>query len=138
MSFYISFDPEQNLIFLPVKVFGPKGSRIARLALDTGATTTLISADIIDALGYSPAAGEMVRLIMGGSIQYASQVTVQMLEAANHRVENLTVICHNLPEESGLDGLLGLNFLRNFDTEINYSSGNLIFKPIQNARTSKG
>jgi predicted aspartyl protease len=132
MNIHISFDPQENLIYLHAKIFGPKGSRIARLALDTGATTTLVSADIIDALGYSPAAGEMVRLIMGGSIQYASQVTVQMLEAADQRVENLAVICHNLPEESGLDGLLGLNFLSHFDTEINYSSGTLIFQSIQN------
>ncbi|MFQ5706011.1 MAG: hypothetical protein ACE5HO_01095 [bacterium] len=87
-------------------------------------------------LGYSPAIGETVRLIMGGSIQYASQVIVQMLEAADERVENLRIICHDLPEESGLDGLLGLNFLSHFNTEINYSNGTLILKPIQNAQPS--
>lgn len=73
---------------------------------------------------------------MGGSIQYASQVIVQMLEAADERVENLRIICHDLPEESGLDGLLGLNFLSHFNTEINYSNGTLILKPIQNAQPS--
>lgn len=49
MSLHISFDPHENLIYLRARIFGPTGSRITKMALDTGATTTLVSADIINA-----------------------------------------------------------------------------------------
>lgn len=38
MSF--PFDPQQGLIIVPVELWGPSGSAILRLALDTGATGT--------------------------------------------------------------------------------------------------
>jgi hypothetical protein len=37
------FDPSQGLIVVPVRLFGPAGDMIVRLALDTGATITLIT-----------------------------------------------------------------------------------------------
>jgi Aspartyl protease len=49
------FDPTQGLIIVPVRLFGPAGDMIVRLALDTGATSTLINSEIIVLLGYDPA-----------------------------------------------------------------------------------
>lgn len=130
MSLHISFDSEENLIYLLATIYGPNGRRTLNLALDTGATSTLVSSDIINALGYEVIADKKIRLIMGGGVDYAQQVTVQKLNVADQQVKNLTVTCFNLPQESGLDGLLGLNFLRHFDTEINYSNSTLILKPL--------
>ena len=50
-----TFDPTQGLIIVPVRLFGPTGNMIVRLALDTGATSTLINSEIIVLLGYDPA-----------------------------------------------------------------------------------
>ncbi len=74
MSIYITFDPHENLIYVLAKIYGPKGSRMANFALDTGATTTLVSSEIIEALGYQANAENKIRLIMGGGPDYASQV----------------------------------------------------------------
>ncbi len=41
MSF--SFDPGDGLVVVNVELKGPSGSAILRLALDTGASTTLIN-----------------------------------------------------------------------------------------------
>jgi hypothetical protein len=41
------FDPTQGLIVVPVRLFGPAGDIILRLALDTGATSTLINSEIM-------------------------------------------------------------------------------------------
>lgn len=131
MSIHISFDPHENLIYLLGKIDGTKGSRMAYMALDTGATKTLVSADIIEALGYQASTENRVRLIMGGGPNYAAQVEVQKIVVAEQIVENLTVTCYNLPQECGLDGLLGLNFLRHFDTEINYSNSTLVLKALR-------
>jgi hypothetical protein len=39
------------------------------------------------------------------------------------REEQIDVLCHDLPEESNLDGILGLNFLRKFDINLRFSKG---------------
>ncbi|MFQ5627193.1 MAG: aspartyl protease family protein [bacterium] len=130
MRIQISFDPNENLIYLRCKIYGPDGHRFAKLALDTGAMATLISIEIIHALGYETDFDKKARIIMGGGEEYASLVEINKIRVANQQIENLTVTCFNLPQETGLDGLLGLNFLRHFDTEINYSNSTLVLKPI--------
>ena len=49
------FNPSQGLIIVPVRLFGLAGDMIVRLALDTGATSTLINSQIMILLGYDPA-----------------------------------------------------------------------------------
>jgi hypothetical protein len=39
------------------------------------------------------------------------------------QVANLEVLGHDLPAESGVDGLLGLNFLRQFKLTIRFRRG---------------
>ncbi len=50
-----SFDPEDGLVVVNVELKGPSGSAILRLALDTGATRTLISTALLTSIGYDPA-----------------------------------------------------------------------------------
>ena len=49
------FDPTQGLIVVSTRVWGPNRDAVARLALDTGATSTLIRTGILVPLGYDPA-----------------------------------------------------------------------------------
>jgi hypothetical protein len=42
----ISFRSRQGLIIIPIEVFGPSGSTILRIALDTGAVYTVISIEM--------------------------------------------------------------------------------------------
>ena len=46
------FDARHGLIVVPVKIIGPNGSVQLRLALDTGATSTLIAPFHLEAVGY--------------------------------------------------------------------------------------
>ncbi len=130
MSAPIHFIPYENLIYLLGRIYGPRGSRIVYMALDTGATTTMVSTEIIVALGYSVTPENKIRLIFGGGLEDAPEVQVQKMSVANHLIENLKVTCYDLPQESGLDGLLGLNFLRNFDMQLKFSDGTLTLEPI--------
>jgi hypothetical protein len=54
------FDPHDDRIIVKAKVFGKHGSRVLNLALDTAASHTHVSPDIIDELGYSPVEGEAI------------------------------------------------------------------------------
>lgn len=51
----LPFEPDSGLIIVRAAVDGPSGSAILRLALDTGATGTLINVGMLVALGYDPA-----------------------------------------------------------------------------------
>lgn len=54
------FDPDDDLIIVKAPVFGRHGSHRLVLALDTAASHTHVTPDIIDGLGYSPAEGEAI------------------------------------------------------------------------------
>lgn len=49
-----SFNPERGLVVVHAEVFGPSGSIVLRLALDTGATGTMINVAPLTAIGYDP------------------------------------------------------------------------------------
>jgi hypothetical protein len=49
-----TFNPRVGLVIVRAEVFGPTGSIVLRLALDTGATSTLISVGPLAAVGYDP------------------------------------------------------------------------------------
>ena len=48
----IRFDPSGGLIIVSAELIGPTGAAILRLALDTGATGTLINSSMLVAVGY--------------------------------------------------------------------------------------
>ena len=94
------------------------------LALDTGASTTTISWDIMDYLGYEPAKSRRTgRLITGSGVEYAPIVNVQKISLGGESIENIDVYCHNFPEESYVDGVIGLNFLKYFNFFVSYDKG---------------
>lgn len=67
---------------------------------------------------------------MLSDLEYYSVVTGARIEAIGQSVDDIDVICHDLPEESHIDGLLGLNFLRHFDQTIRYSDATLCLERI--------
>ena len=72
------FDPTQGLIVVPVRLFGPAGDMILRLALDTGATSTLINSEIMILLGYDPAASsDRIRVTTGSGIEFCPRVKIR-------------------------------------------------------------
>jgi predicted aspartyl protease len=131
MKYLISFDPKEDLIYLSTTLHGPLGAINARMALDTGATVTMINQDILRAAGYDlDQIYDFISIVTGSRVESVKQLTIHSIRALDHVIENLPAICHDLPEESGLDGLLGLNFLRYFDVEIRYSESSLLLRPL--------
>ena len=78
MSF--SFDPHQGLIIVQAELEGPSGSAVLRLALDTGATSTLINAAMLVSLGYDPGlARNRVQVTTGSGVEFAPQITLSKI-----------------------------------------------------------
>jgi predicted aspartyl protease len=120
------FDPSQGLIIVPVRLFGPVGDMIVRLALDTGATSTLINSEIMILLGYDPATSpDRIQVTTGSGVELCPRVTVQRLEALGKSVNDFPILSHTLPPTSQVDGLLGLDFFRGFQISIDFRNGTI-------------
>lgn len=122
------YDPNLGLIVLAAEVRGPVGSAILRLALDTGATVTLINAARLVALGYGPGASERrVRVTTGSGVEYIPRISIRSLACLGARRSRFSVIAHTLPPSATVDGLLGLDFLRNHRLSIDFRKHEIHF-----------
>jgi len=122
----VPFHPGHNLIVVQVKLWGPKGSAVLRFALDTGATSTLISAAPLVTVGYDPAlAHDRVQVTTGSSVEFVSRIELDRIHALEQERVGFRVLCHTLPTSAGVDGLLGLDFLRGQSLTIDFRGGEI-------------
>lgn len=125
---YVSFNPADELIVLRLTVSGINADsfRNVIVALDTGASNTSIPTRIASDLGYDLSNPKQVVLLTTGSgIVPTKIITVRKLTAMGETVQNIDVLCHDLPFGSTIDGVLGLNFLSHFDLNISFSTGTI-------------
>ncbi len=107
-------------------LIGLAGSVKIDMVLDIGASLTMIPPDIAEKLGYDPASSERtVDLITATTIEEAPVVTLEAIELLGQRIARVDVACKELPPKSRAQGLLGINFLDNFDIELFYKTGRL-------------
>jgi predicted aspartyl protease len=120
------FDPTAPLIIVKGVVWGRREPHVVRLAVDTGAGPVLLAPDVLDDLGYSPRDGESTTRIRSAvSEEPGYTLRVPRLRALGHEVRDFRIDAHDLPEGWGLDGLLGLSFLRLFNYEIRSAEGRI-------------
>ena len=122
MSF--PFDPRQGLLIVWAELFGPSGRVRLRLALDTGATGTLINVGHLVAIGYDPSlASDRVQVTTGSGVEYVSRLAVSRFKTLGQERAFFPILGHTLPPSASVDGLLGLDFLRGQRLEINFVQG---------------
>jgi len=109
-----------------VEFHGPTGVREIDMILDTGAVYTVIAWDVAKDIGYDPAVSLLrMPIVTANGVIEAPMITIDAIQVAELRVQNVEVICHDIPEIAGIEGLLGLSFLRHFRTVVDYTTGNL-------------
>jgi len=81
----------------------------------------------VDELGYSPAEGEAitsVRSAIGKESGYT--LRVKRFESLGFGFDDFLIHVHDLPSGYGIDGLLGLSFLKRFNYEIRSVEGRIL------------
>ena len=115
---------EIPIVIRRVKINSPSGFREIDMVLDTGAVYTVIAWDVVKDVGYDPAISERrMPIITANGVIEAPLITVQSIHIADIQAEVVDVICHDIPEITGIEGLLGLSFLKHFRTLIDYTTG---------------
>lgn len=120
----ITFDATQGLIVIPTRLHGFQIDTIVRLALDTGATGSMINWDVAMLLGYDPAsAKERIQVTTGSGVEFAPRIVVKKVQILGRSLENFPMLCHTLPPSATVDGLLGLDFFRGVRLVVDLRAG---------------
>ena len=120
----LSFDPRANIILVPTRLYGPYGNMMARFALDTGATRSLVSWNLVVTLGYEPAISpNQVEITTASGVEFVPRISLDRIEALEQERSDFPTLSHSLPANAGVDGLLGLDFLRGQRLVVDFRAG---------------
>lgn len=120
----ITFDPHANLVVIPAEIESQDETAILRLAVDTGATVTFVSLTRLMEAGYDPATStDRFEVTTGSGIEYVSRVFVSTLTALGTKRRDFPAYGHALPPSSSVDGVLGLDFFRGQNLNIDFRNG---------------
>ena len=119
MKINTSFAMSRGLMVVPAWVWGPRGVRAMSFALDTGATSTTIRPEVMDALGYDVRDGINITKVVtahGKEDGYRQRVT--RFSALDFNVFDFPIHVFDLHEGHKFHGLIGLNFLCQLNYEV--------------------
>lgn len=121
-----SFMARRGPILVEASASGPADSMDLQLILDTGATTTMLSEDVIRYLGYDPELESItIEFTTTGGPVTRPIITLNRLSALGQHRLGVDVIVHSIPGDTKVDGLLGLDFLRGHALSINFVTGRI-------------
>lgn len=122
MNKHLSNIPK-NIINVYSLIKGPRDRKTLRMVLDTGASYTMIPIKKAREIGYDPpASSKKIEIFTASGIEYVSVITIASFKSLGIEVKELEVVCHDLPPQSPVDGLLGINFLIHYPPFIEFYS----------------
>ena len=118
------FNAASGLIVVLARIWGPNDFVRAPLAIDTGATFTTVNPRLLRFLGYHPErATERVQVTTANGLTRAPKIAVSAFGALGLVRRNISVLSLALPSAAGVDGLLGLDFLRGLRLTLDFREG---------------
>ncbi|MCL2322465.1 MAG: retroviral-like aspartic protease family protein [Oscillospiraceae bacterium] len=98
------------------------------LTLDTGASVTTLSKDILYQLGYDFEFKNKRRITTASGVEFVNKLELEKIKIGDFELNDIEVYAHTFPEESFSLGVLGLNILSQFDIELLFSKKEVILK----------
>ena len=93
-----AYDDSLGVLVVPAELFGPSGSVVLRLAVDTGATHTMINVGLLAVVGYDPSlVPDRVQVTTGSGVEYAPRVSVNRIKVLSQERNGFPVLAHTLP-----------------------------------------
>lgn len=111
----VGFALRDTLLAVYASVHGPRTWRSLKLAVDTGATYTMLPPDILFDIGINPTkATRTLEVSTANGLLVVPVLRIPLLKCLGITVRDVEVLAHHLPQESPVEGLLGLNVLAHF------------------------
>ncbi len=123
------FTTTAGLILCKAKLTNRKQSAFVKLVVDTGASITMVSVETALVIGIDPSKSRRhLEITTAGGIVFAPIIKIPSFKCFGFEIKNIEAVCHNLPPQSPVEGLLGINFLKKAKVIINFSN-NIIILP---------
>lgn len=111
---------EQALITMPVVLEGFRRETVV-MAIDTGATYTMIPWKIAQSLGVEPEkSGRRILITTASSTEETPLIVLPRVFIFGKELASVEAVVHDLPATSRIDGLLGLNVLQLLRAKIDF------------------
>lgn len=122
-------EKQGNLLTTRGFLEGDQGKAYPKLLVDTGSAYTIISQELLEFVGSSPAAAsKRQRIITGSGYEIVPVVSVQAFHCFGKTLKDYLIYGHTLPTGIFVDGLLGMDFLSKFDIKIDLKNGAIVIK----------
>jgi clan AA aspartic protease (TIGR02281 family) len=109
-----------GLLFTRAALRHQKLFRVVSLLIDTGASYTIISWGTLLSLGLDPTASSMRKPVTtANGVVWMPEVEIEEFDTLGQSVESLRVLAHTIPLGSHVNGVLGMDFLRQFEFKLN-------------------
>lgn len=100
--------------------------RVVTLLIDCGSSHTMLAWETLVSLKADPALSKVRRPIATlNGVVYMPEVALDEFHALGQRVEALPVLAHSMLPGVQIDGVIGMNFLRRFDTDLNFKQATI-------------
>jgi predicted aspartyl protease len=125
-----SFVRERELILVEAEISGPASAAEARLVLDTGAAATTLVPGMIERIGYGPRDSfKAANVHTAVSEEKGYWIRVAELTVLGVTTSDFALAVFPLGYQ-GIDGLVGMNFLRHFNFEIRPAESRILVELI--------
>ena len=135
----IYFDPNYPLIIVNSKLFNYNSThyRDVKLILDTGSTDTIVTPNAIYGLGYNLKSANNSEMSTVSDQITCPIIKISEFQCMRYTLTDFDVAISNLPYEGQLpsQGLLGMNFLQQFNFNISFDKGYIEIYPRNNLIT---
>jgi predicted aspartyl protease len=122
-------------ITLFVHITGNNGKREMRAVIDTASQYCIIplqdalQLDCIEHFSSDPVPGERTRMVTNIALLEANEIVLNEVSVADVVAKNVKTLAYNMTRQAGIEAVLGLSFLQQFKTVIDYEKGYLTIEP---------
>jgi hypothetical protein len=86
----------------------------------------VINVGMLVALGYDPAlVPERIQVTTGSGVEFVPRVSLDKIVALGQERTTFPVLGHTLPPSAGIDGVLGLDFVRGQTLRVDFRTGTI-------------
>lgn len=124
-----SFEFDGDLIIVDAVVVGPSGQADVRLVLDTGAVLTTLVPRIAESIGYTSTA-RVARSVIRSAVAEEHGYIVRLAQLSTLGFTMPDVHADVADLGHGIDGVLGMNFLSDFNFEIRPAERRILIEKI--------